>query len=399
MRWRTRRNLRPVEGGCVESDRGRPRKLLARLRSALRLRHYSRRTEQAYVDWVRRFVRHHRLRHPSEMGEVEVGEFLTSLAVRRGVSASTQNQALAALLFLYAEVLGRPLQRVPALAAVPRAPRVPVVLTGEEVWAVLGRMSGVPGLVAALLYGTGMRLLECLGMRVKDVDFGRREIVVRGGKGDRDRVTMLPESLVEVLREHLRGVFRLHTSDRAGGAGLVALPGGLARKLPSAAADWAWQWVFPASRQYVDRVTGERRRHHVHPTVIQRAFRAAVVEARLSKRATCHTLRHSFATHLLEDGYDIRTVQELLGHRDVATTMLYTHVLNRGGRGVLSPADRLLGLGPGRRSGGLPPGDSAAGGVAASANDLGGEASRSKPVLPAWAASRKLLTGGEFGAE
>jgi integron integrase len=319
-----------------------PPRLLALVRRAIRVRHYSRRTEEAYVSWIRRFVRFHGMRHPAELAEQDVARFLSSLAVERGVSASTQNQALSALLFLYHAVLNRPLGEFEGLVRARQAKRLPVVLTREEVRAVLGAMRGTPQLLAALLYGSGLRLLEALQLRVKDVDFRRGEIMVRGGKGDRDRVTMLPAVVVGPLERHLDAVRALHQRDLARGAGRVALPVGLVRKFPNAAAEWRWQWVFPAGREFVEAATGERRRHHVHETVIQRAFRDAVQRTGIAKRATCHSLRHSFATHLLEDGYDIRTVQELLGHRDVSTTMVYTHVLNRGGRGVRSPADRLV---------------------------------------------------------
>jgi integron integrase len=255
------------------------------------------------------------------------------------VSASTQNQAFSALLFLYREVLGRELA---GLDKVPRArppERLPIVLSREEVVAVLGRMRGTPRLMATLMYGAGLRLLECCRLRVKDVDFARQELLVRDGKGRRDRVTVLPAQLVPPLRAHLGRVERQHQADLEGNAGFVALPGALARKYPNARQEWPWQWVFPATRIHTDTATGERRRHHLHETVLQREFAAAVRAARLAKPATCHTLRHSFATHLLENGYDIRTIQELLGHADVSTTMIYTHVLNRGGRGVRSPLD------------------------------------------------------------
>src|SRR5438094_4863230 len=334
-----------MAGGRVSLPGGGPR-LLSLLRRAIRVRHYSRRTEEAYVNWVRRFVRFCGMKHPLELGERDVERFLTSLAVDGRVSASTQNQALAALVFLYDRALGRPLGLFADVVRAKASKRLPVVLTREEVQAVLGAMSGVPVLVAALLYGSGLRLLEALQLRVKDVDVARREIVVRGGKGDRDRRTMLPAVLISPLLRHLSTVREAHERAVARGAARVELPDGIARKVPGASAEWAWQWVFPAQREHGGGPGGERSRHHLHETVIQRAFRVALQRAGISKRATCHTLRHSFATHLLEDGYDIRTVQELLGHRDVSTTMIYTHVLNRGGRGVRSPADRLIAPAP-----------------------------------------------------
>ena len=330
-----------MTGGRVSLPGGGPR-LLSLLRRAIRVRHYSRRTEEAYVSWVRRFVRFCGMKHRLELSERDVERFLTSLAVDGKVSASTQNQALAALVFLYDRVLGRPLGLFANVVRAKASKRLPVVLTREEVQAVIGEMSGTPALVAALLYGSGLRLLEALQLRVKDLDFARREIIVRGGKGDRDRRTMLPEVLISPLLRHLSKVREAHERAVVRGAARVELPDGIARKVPGAGAEWAWQWVFPAQREHGVGAGGERRRHHLHETVIQRAFRVALQRAGISKRATCHTLRHSFATHLLEDGYDIRTVQELLGHRDVSTTMIYTHVLNRGGRGVRSPADRLV---------------------------------------------------------
>jgi integron integrase len=323
-------------------------KLLTRVRRAIRLHHYSPRTEQAYVLWVRRFVRFHGTRDPATMGEREVTAFLSDLAVRRNVSASTQNQALGALLFLYHEVLGRRLAWMDGLIHAKRPFRLPVVLTPDEVRRVLAGMRGPFWLVAMLLYGAGLRLLEALELRVKDLDFERREIRLRSGKGGKDRVTVLPESACEGLRVHLESARALHQRDVAAGGGAVALPGALERKLPGAAREWAWQWVFPAVRRYVETDSGEVRRHHLHPSAVQRAFHLAVRRAGITKRATCHTLRHSFATHLLESGSDIRTVQELLGHRDVRTTMIYTHVLNRGGLGVRSPADSFGIAAPGR---------------------------------------------------
>ena len=314
-------------------------KLIAQVRQALRLRHYSRRTEEVYVGWVRRFVRYCGMRHPAELGAVEVRAFLTALATERVVAAATQNQAASALGFLYREVLRQPLGELGDVVRAKEPGRLPVVLSKDEVSRVIGRLSGSPKLVAMLLYGSGLRLLEGLRLRVKDIDFGRREVVVRGGKGDRDRVTMLPQLVRDPLVEHLRKVERWHRQDLAIGGGGVELPGALGRKLPGAEREWAWQWVFPAARRHRDATTGDVRRHHLHETVVQRAMKQAVRDAGIPRRATCHTLRHSFATHLLEAGYDIRTVQELLGHRDVRTTLIYTHVLNRGGLGVRSPAD------------------------------------------------------------
>jgi integron integrase len=319
----------------------RPLKLLAQVRQAIRVRHYSGRTEEAYVGWVRRFVRFCGMRHPAEVETDEVSWFLLSLADSGGVAASTQNQAASALQFLFEQVLGRPLARPEGLVRAKEPGRLPVVLTPGEVKAVLARVRGVPQLVALLLYGSGLRLLEALTLRVKDVDFGRGEIVVRRGKGEQDRVTMLPVSVRPPLGEHLRRVERQHQLDLREGAGAVRLPGAFARKVPAASRAWPWQWVFPATRRYVDPATGEVRRDHLHDTAVQRAVQQAVHDVGIPKRATCHTFRHSFATHLLESGYDIRTVQELLGHRDVRTTMIYTHVLNRGGLGVRSPADFL----------------------------------------------------------
>jgi integron integrase len=328
-------------------------KLLGRLRLAIRTGHYSPRTEAAYVVWVRRFVRFHGLRHPADLGESEVAAFLTHLATVRRVAASTQTQALSALLFLYRKVLGRPLGIVGPIVRARSPVRLPVVLTRAEVWRVLEELEGVYRLVGTLLYGAGLRLAEAVSLRVKDVDFERGEVLVRRGKGARDRVTVLPDGLRQPLAAHLEETKVLHQGDLAEGSGRVVLPGALERKLPNAGAGWGWQWVFPAARQYVEAGSGRRRRHHLHPTAMQRAMTEAVRRSGVVKRASCHTLRHSFATHLLEAGYDIRTVQELLGHRDVSTTMIYTHVLNRGGLGVQSPADFLTG-GLGNRVGRRP---------------------------------------------
>ncbi len=315
-----------------------PPRLLDRLRATCRARHYSRRTEEAYHDWAERFIRFHGIRHPAAMAEAEVNAFLTHLAVERHVSASTQNQALCALLFLYDVVLGRPLNELSVVRA-NRPKRLPVVLTRAEVRSVLGELEGTPRLVCTLLYGSGLRLFEALGLRLKDVDLGRKELRVRDGKGGKDRVTMTPAAAVDPLRAQMEEARRVHRSDVAAGCGRVSLPTALARKYPGAAADPGWQYVFPASARCVDDQDGLEKRHHLHESVIQRAVRAAVVKLGLAKHATPHTFRHAFATHLLEDGYDIRTVQELLGHQDVETTMIYTHVLNRGGKGVRSPLD------------------------------------------------------------
>ena len=310
------------------------------MRRVVRTRHYSARTEQAYTAWVRRFVQFNGMRHPSELGEADVERFLSSLAVDDRVAPPTQNQALAALLFLYRDVLRTPLAIPDGTVRAKGHRRIPQVLTRDEVWAVLRQLRGTPAVAALLLYGSGLRLLECLQLRVKDIDLARGEILVRAGKGGKDRHTLLPESAVIPLRRHLAAVHALHDRDLAAGGGRAPLPGALARKYPQAARDWRWQYVFPARQRYRDAATGEMCRHHLHESAIQRAVARAVRQSGITKRATCHTFRHSFATHLLEDGYDIRTVQELLGHSDVSTTMIYTHVLTRGGRGIRSPADR-----------------------------------------------------------
>jgi integron integrase len=316
-------------------------KLLDQVRGKIRLKHYSIRTEQAYVDWIKRFILHFGKRHPRELGAADVEAFLTHLAVAGNVAASTQNQAKSALLFLYREVLE---MELPWLDNVERAKvpkRLPVVLTRDEVHAVLSRLSGTHWLIASLLYGAGLRIMEALRLRVKDVEFSRNEILVRDGKGFKDRVTMLPAALAAPLTEHLKRVKALHGQDLAAGRGAVFLPYALERKYPGSARDWAWQYVFPSANLSEDPRTGIERRHHLQDQAVQRAMRQAVRDAGVAKPATPHTLRHSFATHLLEGGYDIRTVQELLGHADVSTTMIYTHVLNKGGRGVTSPLDRV----------------------------------------------------------
>ncbi|GHU04566.1 integron integrase [Betaproteobacteria bacterium] len=316
-------------------------KLLDQVRERLRLKHYSIRTEHQYVQWARRFILFHRKRHPVEMGAVEVEAFLTHLAVQENVAAATQNQALSALLFLYREVLGVDLPWLENVVRAKRPARLPVVLTRREVAAVLDRIQGTHGLMARLLYGTGMRLMECMRLRVKDVDFERAEILIRDGKGGKDRVTMLPQTLLAPLQVHLQARRQLYEEDSAKGMAGVYLPDALARKYPEAATSWGWQYVFVAGSYSVDPRSGKERRHHMDEKLLQRAMKKAVLAAAIVKPATPHTLRHSFATHLLEEGYDIRTVQELLGHTDVSTTMIYTHVLNKGGRGVASPLDSL----------------------------------------------------------
>ena len=314
-------------------------RLLIRVRDIIRLKHYSIRTEQAYTDWVKRFILFHKKRHPAEMGAVEVEQFLTHLAVKGGVAASTQNQAKSALLFLYRDVLEIELPWLDHVAKAKDGKRIPVVLTVLETQRLMDELDGTAGLIARLLYGSGMRVMEGVRLRVKDVDFERRELIVREGKGNKDRVTMLPQTLVEPLQQHLLRVKSLHEKDLAAGFGDVYLPFALSRKYPSAGREWHWQYVFPAAKRSIDPRSDVERRHHVTDQTVQRAVRQAARDARINKPVTPHTLRHSFATHLLQSGYDIRTVQELLGHKDVQTTMIYTHVLNRGGRGVVSPLD------------------------------------------------------------
>ena len=322
------------------TSQGQPPGLIQRYREELQVRHYARRTVKTYEQWLRRFLRFHSLRHPREMGSVEVNAFLTHLAVDLQVSPSTQNQALAALLFLYRELLERDLELDGIVRARTRR-RLPVVLTQEEVRSVLRRLEGTEALVAGLLYGSGLRLMEALRLRVHDLDFSRHELTVRDGKGGKDRRTLLPERLADPLRSHLQQVRRIHAQDLADGWGRVLLPHALARKYPNAPVEWGWQWVFPQHGRWINAATAEQGSHHLDPSLIQKAVRQAVLAAGISKPATCHSLRHSFATHLLERGQDIRTIQELLGHSDLKTTMIYTHVLNRGPMGVASPADLL----------------------------------------------------------
>jgi integron integrase len=315
-------------------------RLLEQLRDAINRLHYSARTEERYVHWVKRFIYFSGKRHPAELGAAEVTAFLNYLARERDVAAATQNQALSALLFLYREVLRQPLPWLDELDRARRPVRVPTVLTRDEVGRLLAAMHGMKWLMASLLYGSGLRLRECLKLRVKDIDFGYRQIVVRGGKGAKDRVTMLPSAVIEALQAHLRRAKELHERDVRDGYGDVELPYALARKYPRVQYEWAWKFVFPSRKLSVDPRTGVIRRHHVYENYVIRGVARAAREARITKHVSCHTLRHSFATHLLDSGHDIRTVQELLGHADVSTTMIYTHVLSKGGAGVTSPLDQ-----------------------------------------------------------
>ena len=322
---------------------GKPR-LLDQVRETIRTKHYSIRTEQSYVQWIRRYILFHNKRHPKDMGTHEVNQFLTHLAVKDRVAASTQTQALCAIVFLYRYVLNAELGSLDGLIRAKKKKNLPVVFTREEAGKVLKKMTGTQLLMANLLYGSGLRLMECIRLRVKDVDFGYNQIVVRDGKGKKDRITMLPETIVHYLKEHLKKVKNQHKEDLARGYGSVYLPDALERKYRGADKSWVWQYVFPSSKISVDPRSGIKRRHHVNQQHLQRAVKSAVQKSKIYKTASCHTFRHSFATHLIEDGYDIRTVQELLGHKDVSTTMVYTHVLSRGGQGVRSPVDTIKGL-------------------------------------------------------
>jgi integron integrase len=315
-------------------------RLLDQVRQTIRRKHYSLGTEATYIDWIKRYIFFHRKRHPKEMGAAEMEQFLNYLAVEKRVAASTQNQALSALVFLYREVLRQDFDWMENLERAKRPSRLPVVLTESEVHSVLAHLDGQNWLMASLLYGAGLRLMECIRMRVKDIDFDYQQITVRDGKGAKDRVTMLPETSIEPLLAHLDRVKALHQQDLANGFGEVYLPYALERKYKSAGRQWSWQYVFPATNLSVDPRSGPERRHHVEEKSLQRAVKNAVRSAHVTKPASCHTFRHSFATHLLQRGQDIRTVQELLGHKDVRTTMIYTHVLNKGGRGVRSPLDQ-----------------------------------------------------------
>jgi integron integrase len=318
-----------------------PKKLLDQVSDALRLKHYSYRTEQSYLDWIRRYILYHNKTHPKDMGEAEIQVFLTHLATERNVSASTQNQALSALIFLYRNVLHIELDLPSGLITAKRSTHLPTVLTRAEAQNVLHHMDGTAALVARLLYGSGLRLMECLRLRVKDIDFGNHQIIVRSPKGSNERSTLLPESLVKPLEFQIQTSQLIHQQDLSEGYGETKLPFALGVKYPNAGKEWPWQFVFPASQRSTDPEGGQVRRHHLHPSAIQKAVKRAAQKSGIPKRITPHTFRHSFATHLLEAGYDIRTVQELLGHKDVKTTMIYTHVLNRGPKAVRSPLDSM----------------------------------------------------------
>ncbi len=315
-------------------------KLLDQVRAALRVKHYSYRTEQAYIHWIKRFIIFHKKRHPKEMGEKEINEFITHLAVKEKVAASTQNQALCAIIFLYKNIINKKIGELKFTWA-KKPKRLPVVLTKQEIRKLLDQLVGVPRLMACLIYGSGLRLNECLQLRIQDIDFSYKQITVRDAKGAKDRITILPEFLVDSLKNHIQKVKKLHQRDLANGYGSVAMPNALEKKYPKAAYSFEWQWVFPALNISHDPRSGIKKRHHQGEWMIQRAIREAKLRAGITKHIGCHTLRHSFATHLLEDGYDIRTIQELLGHKNLNTTMIYTHVLNKGGKGVRSPVDAL----------------------------------------------------------
>jgi len=329
-----------MNGDSSTSNRAQKPKLLDQVRNAVRMRHYSIRTEDAYIQWIRRYILFHNKRHPNEMGGTEIACFLSHLANEK-VAASTQNQALCAIVFLYKHVLKKEPGEFDGIVWAKRNPKLPVVLTKQEVKDLFSNLTGNKWIMANMLYGAGLRLLECLRLRVGDIDFNYRQIIVRNGKGEKDRVTMLPGCVMDSLKEHLDSVRKLHQKDLDEGFGKVYLPHALDRKYPNANREWIWQYVFPSFKRSVDPRSGFERRHHLNEMFLQRAIKEAVRKSGIPKKAGCHTLRHSFATHLLESGYDIRTIQELLGHKDVQTTMIYTHVLNSGGKGVKSPADNL----------------------------------------------------------
>lgn len=321
------------------STKPQEKKLLEQVQDAIRTKHYSLRTEKTYIDWIRRFILHHNKKHPREMGAPEVQEFIIHLATQNNVSASTQNQALSAVTFLYRHVLNTELQ-FPADTIRPgRSKPLPVVLTSQEARAVINNMTGTPKLMTKILYGSGLRLMECLRLRVKDIDFGNRQIIVREGKGEKDRFTILPDSIIEDLQSHLLIVKAIHEKDIKEGFGETSLTYALAQKYRSASKEWMWQYIFPSSVRSIDPISKKEKRHHLDPGVLQKAIRKSAQLAKINKPVSPHTFRHSFATHLLQNGYDIRTVQELLGHKDVKTTMIYTHVLQRGGLAVKSPLD------------------------------------------------------------
>lgn len=341
------RSSRPREHGTRPSNTDRivgKSRLLGQMRDDIRRRHYSIRTEQAYLDWTRRYILFHGKRHPREMGEAKITAFLNHLAVARNVAASTQNQALNALLFLYKQTLGREALHLENLTRAKRPERLPSVFERDEVEGIITSLDGTHKLIVALLYGGGLRLLECLRLRIQDIEFARKLIIVRSGKGGKDRVTLLPPALVEPLRTQMSAVKAVHASDLAAGYGEVYLPHALERKYPHAGRQWGWQYLFPAPNTAIDPRSGKRRRHHLGESSVQRAVKKAIKAAGIDKHGSCHTFRHSFATHLLEDGYDIRTVQELLGHKDVRTTMIYTHVMNKGPLGVKSPLSNFKGF-------------------------------------------------------
>jgi integron integrase len=319
-----------------------PKKLLDRVRDTIRLKHYSYRTEETYVQWIRRYILFHNKRHPQEMGVPEIESFLTHLAVAENVTASTQNQALNAIVFLYRHVLQQELdERINAIRA-KRSQHLPVVLSPEETFAIIQQTTGVYKIMLQLLYGSGLRLRECMQLRIKDIDFAQSQLIIRSGKGNKDRVTLLPQAVIEPLQIHLQQVRQTHQQDLASGYGATILPFAFDRKAPNAPRQWVWQYVFPASTRSQDPRSGKIIRHHLHESGLQKVLKQAVRSTNIQKRVSCHTFRHSFATHLLQNGYDIRTIQELLGHKDVKTTMIYTHVLNRGGRGVVSPMDNFV---------------------------------------------------------
>ena len=318
-----------------------PPKLLDQVRNLIRLKHYSIRTEETYVGWIKRYIYFHNRRNPKDMGEKEIRQFLTDLAVNQKVAAATQNQAFNALLFLYRDVLKQEFEDLGDVVRAKKSRKLPVVFSKSEIRKIINQLEGRNWLMGQLMYGAGLRVMECVRLRIKDVDFGYRQIVVRDGKGGKDRITMLPDLVTDNLKRHLEKAKDIHEIDLKAGFGTVYMPYALERKYKHADRSWPWQWVFPASKRSIDPRSGVERRHHIHESVIQKAIKKAIRGSGITKTGNCHALRHSFATHLLEAGYDIRTIQELLGHKDVSTTMIYTHVLNRGGRSVQSPGDML----------------------------------------------------------